>query len=73
MILLYNVYLQYDRSGHKSVYYRGLYEHKDKSLDVFKYSLMSVKDLYPWSKIIGEVFQDNIILDKIKNSYNLIE
>ena len=72
MILLYNVYLQYDRSGHKNIYYRGLYEHKDKSLDVFKYSLMSVKDLYPWSKIIINCELDEKFENRREELHNFI-
>lgn len=72
MILLYNVYLEYDRPGQTIAYFRGLYEHKEKSLDVFKYSLMSVKDLYPWSKIIINCELDKKFENRKEELYNFI-
>jgi hypothetical protein len=50
MILLYNVYL--DKGiRNPGVYYRGNYDTYN-NIDIFKYTLASVVDIYPWSKVI---------------------
>ena len=64
MILLYNVYLDKkiitENNGvnlsysPNQVFYRGNYP-QYKSIDIFKYSLASVVNIYSWSKVIINV------------------
>lgn len=51
MILLYNVYLD-DKVRIPGFYYRGLYGENTNSIDVFKYTLNSVVNIYNWKKVI---------------------
>jgi hypothetical protein len=54
MILLYNVYLD-DKIRLPGTFYRGNYGDFNNSIDVFKYALSSVVDIYPWTKVIINV------------------
>lgn len=52
MVLFYNVYLADEPLEKGGRYYRGLYSPWVDTIDVFKYTLASVADLYPWSRVI---------------------
>ena len=52
MILFYNVYLADEPPKLGGKYYRGLYSPWVDTIDVFKYTLSSVSQLYPWSRVI---------------------
>lgn len=54
MILLYNVYLD-DKIRLPGLYYRGKYGDYNDTLNVFKYALNSVSNIYPWTKVIINV------------------
>ena len=51
MILLYNVYLD-DKVRIPGLLYRGNYDEYTDRIDLFKYTLSSVVDLYPWTKVL---------------------
>ena len=51
MILLYNVYLD-DKVRRPGLYFRGLYGENISTIDVFKYTLNSVVNIYNWKKVI---------------------
>lgn len=51
MTLLYNVYLD-DKVRIPGFYFRGLYGEKTNSIDIFKYALHSVVNIYDWKKVI---------------------
>jgi len=81
MILLYNVYLD-DKIRIPGFFYRGNYGNNTNSIDVFKYALSSVVDIYPWTRVIinvelnptlshREEELNNYIKDLFKN-YDLI-
>tara|TARA_R110000824_G_scaffold172199_1_gene349953 strand:+ start:80 stop:1198 length:1119 start_codon:yes stop_codon:yes gene_type:complete len=76
MILLYNVYLD-DKIRHPGLFYRGLYGDYNNSVNVFKYTLASVVDIYPWSKVIINVelnptlsHRKEELFDYIKNLFS---
>jgi hypothetical protein len=101
MILLYNVYLD-DKVRRSGLYFRGLYGENISTIDVFKYTLNSVVNIYNWKKRIVNVnihdeyneyhyknerdlakihpftcglfhgkLNNNLLLDRIKKSYNI--
>lgn len=82
MILLYNVYLD-SKIRIDGLYFRGNYEINNTSVDVFKYTLSSVVNIYPWKKVIINVeFAENIeekiredlfeYIRSLFNNYNLL-
>jgi len=52
MVLFYNVYLADKPLEKGGRYYRGRYSSWVNTMDVFKYTLASVANLYPWSRVI---------------------
>jgi hypothetical protein len=51
MILVYNVYLD-DKARSPGYYFRGFYGENISTIDVFKYTLNSVVNIYNWKKVI---------------------
>jgi hypothetical protein len=54
MILLYNCYLD-DKPRIPGLYFRGNYGYNTDSIDIFKYTLSSVSNIYNWKKVIINV------------------
>ena len=71
MILLYNVYIAKEPRI-PGIFFRGLYNNSSQ-LDVFKYSLCSVANIYNWSKIIINVELDDYFNDKKDELFNYIK
>lgn len=80
MILLYNVYLD-DKIRLPGWFYRGNYGDFNNSINVFKYALSSVVNIYPWTKVIINVELNptlthreeelNIYIKELFKNYNL--
>lgn len=70
MILLYNVYLE-SKPRIEGLYFRGNYDKYTESIDVFKYALSSIVDVYPWKKVIINIEFENIITEEKRQ--NLFE